>query len=101
MELNTGGHGVNDVANGGTINDATCAPALSGLGVLAQRPSLLALSPNVVAVDVLQAADMLGVSDDTIRREINRGRLRAARVGRLVRIRVAELTAYLKRSEGA
>jgi excisionase family DNA binding protein len=55
----------------------------------------------VMAVDISQAAQMIGVSDDTIRREIDRGRLRAARVGRLVRIRVVELTAYLKRSEGA
>ena len=52
-----------------------------------------------LAVDMKQAASMLGVSVKTIRREINRGKLRALQVGRVWRVRVAEIEAYMKRSE--
>ena len=53
----------------------------------------------VMAVDINQAAHMIGVSDDTIRREIDRGRLRAVKIGRVWRIRISELEAYLRRCE--
>ena len=65
----------------------------------AARPEILQLPVNALAVDVAQAGAMLGVSTATIRREIDRGRLRAARIGRVYRVRVAELHAYLKRQE--
>jgi len=53
----------------------------------------------VLAVDLNEAAGLLGVSVTTIRREINRGNLMALRIGRIFRVRVAELDAYLKRAE--
>lgn len=53
----------------------------------------------ILAVDIPQCAEMIGVSDDTIRREIDRGRLRAVKIGRVWRIRISELEAYLRRSE--
>jgi excisionase family DNA binding protein len=52
-----------------------------------------------MAVDIKGAAQALSVSDDTVRREIDRGKLRAVRIGRVWRVRVAELEAYLKRCE--
>lgn len=54
-----------------------------------------------LAVDMKQAASMLGVSVKTIRREINRGKLRALQVGRVWRVRVAEIEAYMKRAESS
>jgi excisionase family DNA binding protein len=63
------------------------------------RPIVTELPVNVLAVDLNEAARMIGVCTATIRREVNRGRLRAVRVGRLYRVRVAELNAYLKRQE--
>lgn len=53
-----------------------------------------------LAVDLPQAAKMLGVCTATMRREIDRGKLRAFKIGRVYRVRVAELHAYLKRLEG-
>lgn len=68
--------------------------------VRAPARNVVSLGSNPpLAVDVFQAAAMIGVCDDTIRREIDRGNLKACRVGRLLRIRVAELHAYLKRAE--
>jgi excisionase family DNA binding protein len=52
-----------------------------------------------LAVGIAEAARLVSVSDDTIRREIDRGRLRAAKIGKIWRIRVKELEEYLKRSE--
>lgn len=54
-----------------------------------------------VAVDLKAAAEMLGVSVRTVRREIARGHLRALKIGRVWRIRTAELDAYLRRLESA
>jgi excisionase family DNA binding protein len=42
---------------------------------------------------------MLDVCTKTLRREIDRGELAAVRIGNAVRIRVAEIHAYLKRKE--
>lgn len=55
--------------------------------------------PMPLAVDIVEAARLLGVCDDTIRKEVDRGELKASRVGRVWRIRVSELDAYLKRCE--
>ena len=54
-----------------------------------------------MAVDVIQAAQLLQVHPETIRREIRLGNLKAFRIGRgrSWRIRTHELQAYLKRLE--
>ena len=52
-----------------------------------------------LAVDLNKAASLVGVSTTTIRREINRGNLLALRIGRVFRVRMAELHAYLARAE--
>ena len=52
-----------------------------------------------LAVDLPEAAGMLSVCVKTLRREICRGKLKALRIGRVWRIRVPELHAYLKRCE--
>lgn len=52
-----------------------------------------------LAVDIPEAATLLSVSTKTIRREIDRGRLPALRIGRVWRIRIAELKAYLVRCQ--
>jgi len=67
----------------------------------AANPAVRSVSAGlpVMAVDINQAAQMIGVSDDTIRREIDRGRLRAVKIGRVWRIRTSELEAYLRRCE--
>ena len=54
---------------------------------------------NPKAVDLARVANMLSVSVKTIRREIDRGELRALRIGRAWRVRVTEIDAYLKRKE--
>ena len=46
-----------------------------------------------------EAAKRLGVCTKTLRREIDAGRLKAFFVGRQLRIRAAELEAYMKRGE--
>ena len=73
-------------------------PALYASGQSgAQAPSAAALPP--LLIDLKSAADMLGLHINTIRREINRGNLASVRIGRVLRIRVAELQAYVKRNE--
>lgn len=61
--------------------------------------SLFGVSQGQLVVDVKEAARMLGICTKTLRREVNRGELAAVRIGKAVRIRVAELHAYLKRKE--
>ena len=56
-----------------------------------QRPQL--------AVSLKEAAQMLGVHVKTVKREIDRGNLRALKIGKVWRVRVAEIEAYLKRKE--
>jgi excisionase family DNA binding protein len=53
-----------------------------------------------MAVDLHVAARLLNVSVKTVRREINRRKLRALQIGRIWRVRVSEIDAYLKRLEG-
>ena len=62
------------------------------------RP-VLGVTQEALAVDVKQAALMLGICTKTLRREIGRGELASIRIGKAVRIRVAEIHAYLKRKE--
>lgn len=52
-----------------------------------------------LAVDLAETARMLSVSVKTVRREIDRCKLRAFRIGRVRRVRVAEIEAYLRRQE--
>jgi excisionase family DNA binding protein len=52
-----------------------------------------------LAVDLPEAAHMLNVCVKTLRREICRGNLKALRIGRVWRVRLVELDAYLKRCE--
>ncbi len=49
----------------------------------------------LLALSYRQAADALGVSERTVWQLVRDGRLRAARIGRSVRIAVAELQRYL------
>ena len=51
------------------------------------------------AVDVKGAASILGVSVDTVRREIARGNLRRFKVGATVRITRAALIDYVRERE--
>jgi len=69
-------------------------PNGAGLAAIPIAPRL-----PVLAVDIEEAARMIGVCDDTIRREIDRGKLRGVKIGRVWRIRVSELEAYLRRCE--
>lgn len=47
-------------------------------------------------VSLRQAARILGVCVRTVRREIDRGKLLAIRVGRSLRIRMSELRRYME-----
>ena len=49
----------------------------------------------LLALSYRQAADALGVSERTVWQLVRDGQLRAARIGRCVRIAVAELQRYL------
>ena len=59
----------------------------------------LATHNKASAVDIRTAADMLGVCHVTVRREIDRGALRAVRIGRVWRVRLTAIEEYLKRKE--
>jgi excisionase family DNA binding protein len=48
-------------------------------------------------VSLRQAARILGVCVRTVRREIDRGKLLAIRVGRNLRIKMSELRRYMER----
>lgn len=51
-------------------------------------------------LDMQEAADQLRISLASIRRLIEKGDLRVARIGRLVRISQTELEAFVERSTG-
>lgn len=59
------------------------------------------MSTEPIAVSVRTAADMLDVSQDTIRAAINRGELTARRVGRILRIGTADLRQWFDSHEAA
>lgn len=65
--------------------------------------STLNIKPTApaMAVSIREAAELLRVNHKTIRREIGRGTLKALRIGRVYRIRMEEIQAYLRRLEGA
>ena len=55
--------------------------------------------PKALAVNMREAAEMVGVSFKTLVREIHRGHLRGLKIGSQWRVRIAELESYLKRNE--
>lgn len=67
--------------------------------VATSQLKMIAPSITPLAVDLPEAAQMLGVCTATVRREIDRGKLRGLKIGRVYRVRIAELHAYLKRLE--
>ncbi|MBE7465581.1 MAG: helix-turn-helix domain-containing protein [Planctomycetes bacterium] len=54
---------------------------------------------DALAVDAGEAARLLSTCRKTVLREIERGHIRAFRIGRQWRIRVIELEAYMQRAE--
>ena len=66
----------------------------------AKTPTVIPLNPpKALAVDVDETAALLSVHKNTILREIRRGNLRAMKIGRVYRVRVTEIHAYLARQE--
>lgn len=65
----------------------------------ASEVELFAAEPDVMGA--AKAAELLGVSVATVRREINRGNLEAVHVGRCVRIKKTALLKYLKEAVDA
>ena len=57
------------------------------------------MSPALLTVR--QVADSVGVGEPRIRDEINKGRLVAVRIGTSIRVRPAELDAWIDRQENA
>ena len=53
--------------------------------------------PDVALLTVEDVAQRLKVSPSTVRRLIRRGGLKTVRLGRLIRIRPADLNAYIER----
>ncbi len=53
------------------------------------------------AVDLREAGTMIGVCAMTVKREIERGKLRGMKIGRVWRVRIAEVDAYMERQERA
>jgi excisionase family DNA binding protein len=51
---------------------------------------------RTLAVNINEAAKLLNVCTATVRREIDRGRLRGLKIGRVWRIRSEELQRYLQ-----
>ena len=56
-------------------------------------------SEELQSVDAQKAATLLGIGLRTVRRLISDGRLASFRVGRCVRIRMADLRAYQDRNK--
>lgn len=73
------------------------APVSAEASALPAR--VLAFPASARAVTIKEAAAMLSICERTIRREIDRGRLRAYRIGRAIRIRVSDIEAYLNNSQ--
>jgi len=51
------------------------------------------------AVDLKTAGEMMAVCGETVKREILRGKLRGLKIGRVWRVRVSEIEAYMERQE--
>lgn len=58
-------------------------------------------TPAPLAVSIRTAADMLDLSEWTIREAVSRGQLPARKVGRVLRIEVADLTEWFRSLESA
>jgi excisionase family DNA binding protein len=78
----------------GTCPPALTAPEFSGPQVTVSTT----IAP--LALTYRQAGDALGVCERTVWQLVKDGHLRAAMIGRSVRIPVAELQAYLARQVG-
>ena len=52
--------------------------------------------PDVALLRLDEVAERLSVSPSTVRRLIRRGDLKAVRIGRLLRVRPADLTTYIQ-----
>jgi len=75
---------------------SAAAEAPKPIGSPTPSPPQIAISPvTALAVDLGEAAKLLGVSRSTVMREIRAGRLRALLLGAIWRVRVAELNRYL------
>ncbi|MEI6233319.1 MAG: helix-turn-helix domain-containing protein [Planctomycetota bacterium] len=74
-------------------------PTRSDSAVHANGLSVVTPRSKPLAVDVVEAAEMLRVSVKTVRREIQSGNLPALRIGRYLRVRVAALELYLRERE--
>ncbi len=61
------------------------------------RPGRNELSVDDQCVSLKEAGRILGVCVRTVRREIDRNKLRAFRAGRLWKIRMTELRRYMER----
>ena len=83
----------NDSGDRSTEIDPDCQECLPSTTPVARS----AIEP--LAVNIREAAEMIGVSSQTVQREINRGNLRALKIGRQWRVRIVELSAYLERQE--
>jgi excisionase family DNA binding protein len=62
---------------------------------LVQNPSEAAAAVQPMAVDIREAARLTNTSPSTIRRAIAAGKLRAAKIGASLRLRPADLDAWL------
>ena len=87
------------VVRTGEVAPAEASGAALPGGYDGGRGDRLRPSPSPLAVSVREAARMIGVCARTLAREAMRGELRTFRIGRAVRVRVAELEAYLARKE--
>lgn len=70
----------------GRIVYLTSVPNAEHINLFCNQPDMM---------DVKKAAELLGVDERTIRREISRGALRCARVGKCVRISKRALLEYV------
>jgi excisionase family DNA binding protein len=80
---------------------ATNAPEVPGViaAIGALPAGTITPTPSPLAVDIATAAKMLGCGERYLKHEIDLGALRAFRIGRTWRVRVAELNAYMLRCE--
>jgi len=80
------------ISTGGRLVYLTDVPPEQPGGLFADAPDTF---------DMQKAAELLGVARQTIKREIDRGRLRSFHVGTRVRITKQALIDYVVESEGA
>jgi excisionase family DNA binding protein len=84
----------------GAVQVAALTPDAGGGGEVAPAaPHLSEVNSPALVVSMARAATLLGTCKRTIERERDRGRLRCLRIGRVWKVRVGELHAYLRRME--